>query len=218
MLEGMSRAALNVQDKQVEKESANATSQAGKKIQGMLNRMNKPREKLHDYLTPMRHEREYQESLRGDYTVDFKKQWQKAKVKSSITSKQPVFLTHLRDDRQLSLQHKVEDVNVKEVKKHQKNKGKSSGKEAIYKEIEMIKRQRIQQKRYTKAEVVSRELMNLCYNLLEHLQKMKQCSYICEGIKQGHFGSQTVIRVMVNREMKQIHELDAHHLAAHADI
>jgi len=32
MLDGMSRAALNVQDKQVAKASANATSQAGKKI------------------------------------------------------------------------------------------------------------------------------------------------------------------------------------------
>ena len=179
--------------------------------------MNKPKEKLLDYLTPQRHEREFQESLRGDYTVDFRIQWQKAKVKSSTSEKQPVYLTHLRDDRQLSLRQQIEDVTVQDVKKHQKTKGKSNGKEAIYKEIEMIKRQRIQQKRFSKAEVVSRELMNLCYNLLEHLQKMKECSYVCEGIKKGNYGSQTVIQVMVNRNFKQIYELDSH-LAAHADI
>lgn len=38
----------------------------------MLNRMTQPMEKKIDYLTTLRKEREYKESLKGDYTVDFK--------------------------------------------------------------------------------------------------------------------------------------------------
>lgn len=54
MLEGMSRAALNIQEKQVAKAAQNATSGAGKKIRGMLARMSKPKEQKIDYLTPLR--------------------------------------------------------------------------------------------------------------------------------------------------------------------
>lgn len=105
--------------------------------------MAKPRESKVDYLTPARQERQYQESLRGDYSVDFEKMWQKAKVKSLITSKQPVYLTHLRDARQLGLQYKIDQLDEEEVKKHQKKKGKSTGKEALLKELENEKRVRI---------------------------------------------------------------------------
>mmetsp|Transcript_4060 Transcript_4060/g.5180 ORF Transcript_4060/g.5180 Transcript_4060/m.5180 type:complete len:88 (-) Transcript_4060:479-742(-) len=87
MLEGMSRAAINVQDKQVTKQSEQATSGAEKKVRKLLKGMTKPKEEKIDYLTPQRKAREFQESMRGDYSVDFKKLWQKAKVKCQITAK-----------------------------------------------------------------------------------------------------------------------------------
>lgn len=64
----------------------------------------------------MRVAREHHESLRGDYSVDFAKIWQKAKVKCQITTKQPVYLTHLRDERQISLKQEEVFVNPKETK------------------------------------------------------------------------------------------------------
>ena len=81
----------------------------------MLSRMSKKKVEKIDYLTPQRQARQHQESLKGDYSVDFKQAWQKAKVKSSITTKQSVYLTHLRDDRSLSLLTKVEDVKSSET-------------------------------------------------------------------------------------------------------
>ena len=52
MLDGMSRAAINVQEKQAAKEAQNATSGAGKKIAGMLSRMTQKKVEKIDYLTP----------------------------------------------------------------------------------------------------------------------------------------------------------------------
>lgn len=39
----------------------------------MLNRMKQPVVTKIDYLTTLRKDREYKESLKGDYTVDFEK-------------------------------------------------------------------------------------------------------------------------------------------------
>ena len=39
----------------------------------MINRIKQPMVKKIDYLTTLRKEREYKESLKGDYTVDFEK-------------------------------------------------------------------------------------------------------------------------------------------------
>ena len=124
-----------------------------------------------DYLTALRKEREHKESLKGDKstTVDFDKLKQKAKMKQLITVKQPAFLTHLRDEPNLSLAKEVDEVsNTKAVMKKQM-KGKGKGKEATMKELEQVKKQRIAQKRFMKTEYVSKELMSLCYSLLEHL-------------------------------------------------
>ena len=59
-----------------------------------------------------------------------------------------------------------------------------------------------------KAEVVSRELLYLCYGLLEHLLKTKKCCYIAESIKVGRYNTTVVIRYMSTKDGKQIHELD----------
>ena len=53
----------------------------------MLNRMKQPMVKKIDYLTALRKEREHKDSLKGDYTVDFDKVKQKAKMKQLITVK-----------------------------------------------------------------------------------------------------------------------------------
>ena len=223
MMDGMSRAAQNVQEKQVARAAQNATSGAAKKIKNMLSRMNKPKEKKIDYLTPLRDERLHWESLRGDYTVDFNKAWQKAKVKSSITTEQSIYLTHLRDDGQLRLKLQVDDekkatsterVNQGQKKKKMKTKGQENGKEAVNKEVEIIKRMRIQQKLFTKTEIVAKELMNLCFNMYEYLQKMEECIYVCEGKKPGSFNTHTVFRIQVNQDYKQIHELLVPHDSA----
>ena len=50
--------------------------------------------------------------------------------------------------------------------------------------------------------------MNLCYTLLDHLQKMRQCSYVAETVRQGKFASITKIKYMCTKDGKQIHELD----------
>ena len=146
--------------------------------------------------------------MRGDASADFLKMWQKAKLKSTISTKQSVYLTHMRDERQLSLQNRFEAVTEKEMKKHQRTKGKSSGKEALDRDVQMIKKQRIETKRFIKAEVVSKELLGFCYNLLEHLQKMKECSYICEYKKVSNSGQETFITFNTNRDFKMIHELE----------
>ena len=46
--------------------------------------MKRPKQEKIDYLTPIKQERMHQESLRGDYSVDFQKTWQKAKMKSIL--------------------------------------------------------------------------------------------------------------------------------------
>ena len=78
------------------------------------------------------------------------------------------------------------------------------------KELEAIKRQRIAQKRFMKSEVVSRELLGLCYSLLEYLQKMRKCSYVSESRKAGKFGTEVIFRYMSTKEGKQVHELEEH--------
>lgn len=94
------------------------------------------------------------------------------------------------------------------MKEHQKHKGKGGSKFVIEREIEMLKRQRVQSKRFLKAETVSKELLNLCLDLLEYLQKMKECSYIYEFTKKGNHGSKTIIRISVNSELKQTFEVN----------
>ena len=97
-------------------------------------------------------------------------------------------------------------VNPKETK--QSKKSKSKGSEATFKELEAIKMQRIQQKRFIKSEVVQKELLQHCFTLLEYLQKMRECSYVCESIKSGRVGTTAIFRYMTNRKFKMIHELD----------
>mmetsp|Transcript_27017 Transcript_27017/g.33524 ORF Transcript_27017/g.33524 Transcript_27017/m.33524 type:complete len:94 (-) Transcript_27017:76-357(-) len=81
--------------------------------------------------------------------------------------------------------------------------------DATFKELEAIKMQRILQKRFIKAEVVQKELLQHCFSLLEYLQKMRECSYVHESVKDGKFGTNTVIRYYTNRMKKQIHEMDS---------
>ena len=73
-MEGISRSAQNVQDKQVAKTQKDKAAQgAGTKAQKQLKRMQAPKVQKIDYLTPQRKAREHHESLKGDYTVDFAK-------------------------------------------------------------------------------------------------------------------------------------------------
>lgn len=95
---GVTRAQANMEERQAEKDQASATSGPGKSVQKMLNRMTKQSVARIDYLTPARKAREFRESLKGDHTVDFKKMQQKARQRATITTKQPAFLTHMRDD------------------------------------------------------------------------------------------------------------------------
>ena len=59
-----------------------------------------------------------------------------------------------------------------------------------------------------KTEVVSRELLGLCLSLLEHIQKMRKCSYIAESHKAGKYGTIVTFKYMSTRDGSQIHELD----------
>ena len=103
----------------------------------MLNRMTKPKEEKIDYLTPMRKLRDYKESLKGDYSVDFNKMKAKAKVLSTVVEKQAAFITHLKDDPYLSLLKENAQVNPKEVQKgSDKKQTKAKGKDATMKELE----------------------------------------------------------------------------------
>ena len=96
-----------------------------------------------------------------------------------------------------------------EMKKtQQKKQSKAKGKEAIMKELEAIKRQRIAQKRFMKAEVVSRELLNFAYSLLDYMKKMRECSYISESIRDGKFRTSVVVKYMSTKDGRQIHELE----------
>ena len=82
-------------------------------------------------------------------------------MKQLITVKQAAFLTHLRDEPNLSLAREVDEVsntNGAVIKKQMK--GKSKGKEATMKELEQVKKQRIAQKRFMKTEYVSKELID----------------------------------------------------------
>ena len=56
----------------------------------------KPRDKLIDYLTPMRYQREYLEDLKGKNEVDIQDQKRRARLKKDQSkSSQSVFLGHL---------------------------------------------------------------------------------------------------------------------------
>lgn len=128
-------------------------------------------------------------------------------MKQLITTKQPAYLTHLRDEPNLSLakEHDVTQanagVNPKNVAK-KTIKGKGTGKEATMKELEQVKKQRIAQKRFMKTEYVSKELMQLCYSLFEHLQKMRKCSYISESNKPGKYNTNVRVRYMTTKNGK----------------
>ena len=136
--EQMSRGAKNANEKAAQKEQA---ANPSSKTQQMISRMTQPKIEKIDYLTPMRKLRDYKESLKGDYSVDFKKIQQKAKTKQATTTKQPAFITHLRDDPYLSLMKDQELKPPEEMKKtQQKKQSKAKGKEAIMKELEAIKR------------------------------------------------------------------------------
>lgn len=76
------------------------------------------------------------------------------------------------------------------------------------KELEAIKKQRLAQKRFVKTEIVERELMQLSYNLLEYLHKMRKCSYVAESVKAGKYGSISRVRYYCTRDGKQCHEID----------
>ena len=92
-------------------------------------------------------------------------------------------------------------VNPKDLKKI-KQKKSGTGKEATFKELEAIKRQRIAQKRFMKTEVVSRELMNLSYGLLDYLQKMRTCSYKVKSIKAGKYNTTVEVTYMASKDGK----------------
>ena len=51
-------------------------------------------------------------------------------------------------------------------------------------------------------EYVSKELMQLCYGLYEHLQKMLQCSYVSESVKAGKYNTSVRVIYMTNRDGK----------------
>lgn len=124
-------------------------------------------------------------------------------MKQLITVKQAAFLTHLRDEPNLSLAREVDEVsntNGTVIKKQMKGKGK--GKEATMKELEQVKKQRIAQKRFMKTEYVSKELMHHCYSLLEHLQKMRKCSYVSESDKPGKYNTNVRVRYMSTKKGK----------------
>ena len=53
-----------------------------------------------------------------------------------------------------------------------------------------------------KTEYVSRELLLLCYSLLEHLNKMKKCSYVSESDKPGKYNTNVRVRYMSTRQGK----------------
>ena len=168
-------------------------------------------------MTPLRKQREYKDSLRGDYTVDFEKIKRKARMKRQITTKQNTYITHLRDEHSLHLMQQTGDtlteeqqhLDPKKLQKQQQTKmnKKTKGKEAIMKELEAIKKQRLAQKRFLKTEYVERELMLLSYNLLEHLHKMRKCTFVAESVKSGKYGTLSRVRYYCTRDGKQIHEL-----------
>jgi len=123
----------------------------------------------------------------------------------------------MRDELSLDLMKKggsevTTELDKKKLKKSLKSmtakKNKSKGKDAIMKELEAVKKQRLAQKRFMKTEYVSKELMNLGYNLLEYLEKMRKVSYVSESVREGKFNTWVRVRYMTTRDGKQIHELD----------
>ena len=96
----------------------------------------------------------------------------------------------------------VDPTKIKKNLKLNNKKSKSKGKEAIMKELEAIKKQRLAQKRFMKTEYVSKELMNLSFSLLEYLHKMRKCSYVSESFKPGKYNTEVRVRYMTTRDGK----------------
>ena len=48
-----------------------------------------------DYLTPLRKQREYTDSMKGKYDIDWNEQKARAKLRRYTSTKQVIFLSHL---------------------------------------------------------------------------------------------------------------------------
>ena len=74
------------------------TSGTQKKVQNLIGRMNQPKKKMVDYLTPMREQREQIKRQAGKHEINWQEIVERAKMLRNVKSKQTVYLSHLGEE------------------------------------------------------------------------------------------------------------------------